>query len=156
MKKFPLLFMLLAAIMLVTACGQNEKADKKTTETNHTKSVNGVEMKVEKLKLTEDGATKNHLLQIAMKFKNNNKTNFGIGAGDFKLKDADGKELKLKTEAPNFGDEIKSDKELTGNAYFIVPKTIKTAKLIYQPVTTVKSKKKETEVSWNLTLPELD
>ncbi|KGL39095.1 hypothetical protein BMT55_00905 [Listeria newyorkensis] len=145
---------ILTATTLV-ACGNPDTSTDKTPKTEETakdkvsttKTVDNIDMKIANLKLTESGDGKQDILQIEMNIQNNSTTPFAIGGGDFKLKTAKDKTIKVDPQASNFGDEIAAGKTLTGKAYFNLPKDTEKATLVYQP-------KDKAEAQWEVTIPE--
>ncbi|MBC2149684.1 DUF4352 domain-containing protein [Listeria booriae] len=146
---------ILTAITLV-ACGNSDTTTDdnttKSTETaknnvSTTKTVNNIDMKIGNLKLTESGDGKQDILQVEMNIQNNSNTPFAIGGGDFKLKTAKDKTIKVDPKASNFGDEIAAGKTLTGKVYFNLPKDMEKVTLVYQP-------RDKSEAEWEVTLPE--
>lgn len=84
-------------------------------------------------------------VELVFDIKNNNKTEQGVGANDYRIKDDKGKEYRIDGARANFGDAIKPNQILTGSAFFVLPKAVKNFTLVYQPADKV-------EAEWKLEL----
>ncbi|MED2985409.1 DUF4352 domain-containing protein [Bacillus thuringiensis] len=71
------------------------------------------------------------IIRIQVQVKNVGTEDVGIGSGDFKLHDEDGKAYVPYGHDLNFGDVLAPSKELTGYAYFTVSEG-NPAKVMYQ------------------------
>ncbi|MBC1501450.1 DUF4352 domain-containing protein [Listeria weihenstephanensis] len=121
MKKIimTILATLLLSVVLV-GCGNSE-------ETDLNKALGAKEMTVTPTKVTREKAAtdRKRILKIEVKVKNNTEKPIGIGAGNFALKDADGKEYDIygmKTDS--LGQEVAAGKTITGNIYFEIPASL--------------------------------
>ncbi|MBC1435399.1 DUF4352 domain-containing protein [Listeria rocourtiae] len=154
-KKIAIFSLIILTAITLVACGNSEKSThntNKSTETaknkvSATKTVTNIDMKIGNLKLTENGDGKKDILQVEMNIQNNSNTPFAIGGGDFKLRTAKDKTIKVDPQASNFGDEVVAGKVFTGKAYFNLPKGTETATLVYQP-------KDKSEAEWEIAMPE--
>ncbi|MBA3925413.1 DUF4352 domain-containing protein [Listeria rustica] len=144
-----------AVFMLVFtgACGNDAttkdtdtKEKAKTAVTEHvTKTVNNIDMKIGKIKTTESTTKNKNMVSIEMSFLNNDSSDVGIGAADFKIK-SDGKTYEVYPQGNNFGDVFKPNTKLEGKAYFELPNTVKEGTLVYKP-------KDKEEASWSIVIP---
>ncbi|PGM97603.1 DUF4352 domain-containing protein [Bacillus cereus] len=71
------------------------------------------------------------IVRIQIQVKNVGTEDIGIGSGDFKVHDEDGKAYEPYGHDQNFGDVLAPGKELTGYAYFTVSEG-KPTTIIYQ------------------------
>ncbi|MGG4155014.1 DUF4352 domain-containing protein [Peribacillus muralis] len=139
---------IIALMVMVSAC-TTEKNDEKT-DLNKTIRSNKIDMVVTDLVVSNSQSEKKDtiMLEVEMEFKNNSKSDYGIGAHDFKVKDQDGKIHDVYGMEPdNFGDVLPPGKSMKGTGYYEVPKNTKNVSFIYQP-------KEESLAEWKLTVPE--
>lgn len=143
----------LIALLLLGACSASGTKEKKVSEKNEdtgetkkqsgasklgeTIVVDGLEITIKQLKTTtvvkNEGKDKKDLYGVEITGKNIGSIPMGLGAIDFIVTTADGKEHKIDDSVTNFGDEIVQDKSLTGKAYFVIEKDQKIAQLQYKP-----------------------
>lgn len=148
---------LVVLVFSLGACSIDDpnKADEKPTYA--TKTVKNVDMKIKNVKRTEDGKGRHDMLRVNMKVTNHSNSKFGIGGGDFILKDKKAKkEYHVEPTANNIGTEVAVDKSAEGSVIFSIDKDAsKKLELVYKPVVVKNSKTKAKELSkWTLTLPQ--
>lgn len=99
------------------------------------KETNDIDMSIQKAEYLSDKDLKNdeRLVNISVAIKNNNSEEFGIGSGDFKII-SKGKTYESIGTKENFGDVIKSTDTLEGKGSYVIPKDVKSGKIVYQPV----------------------
>ncbi|EUJ47018.1 DUF4352 domain-containing protein [Paenilisteria rocourtiae] len=155
MKKIFIALLSVLFVFSLSGCAtdgaKQEKTNKQEKVENVTKSVNNVDMKIEKVEMKENGKGDKNIMQLTMHFKNESDSKYGIGGNDFILKSSD-KTYQVKSDANNIGTEIASGKSATGAVNFELPKDVKTGELVYQPVTPGKEKPKAL-ATWEISLP---
>ncbi|MEN2667682.1 DUF4352 domain-containing protein [Listeria aquatica] len=150
-----LLLFLMAVVLVSTACSNDSNAkDKKeekksSTKTEFvTKTVNNMNIKINSISTTDNAKGNKNMIEIKMLIKNKDSGEVSIGAGDFKIK-AGKKTYEVYPQGNNFGDVIKEGKELTGSAFFELPKSVEKGQLVYE----VNQKE---AASWDITVPEAE
>lgn len=154
---------LIMSMALLSACSEKPKKENQatnattaaksasSTDLNKAKVFTDISITPKSFKLKQDDTFKEKgktLTVVAMHIENKTKDDFGIGAGDFYL--LLGKE-KITTHGyyDSFGDVIKSNKALDGNAYFAIPDVKGEYTLVYHPVNGPKTPKLE----WSIGAP---
>ncbi|MBC2161873.1 DUF4352 domain-containing protein [Listeria booriae] len=123
MKK--IIIALLTTVLItttLTACGGSNTQDTDLNKALGTKEITVTPTKVTREKAISDRKT---VLKIEVTVKNNDKKAIGIGAGNFNLKDDDGKvydNYGLKSDS--LGQELEAGKAVTGNIYFEIPEDL--------------------------------
>lgn len=107
-------------------------------------------MKINKVNYikTENVSEEEKIVQISLEIKNDGKEEFGIGAGDFYIKDDTGNKYTMYSHEDNFGGVIPIGEKIQGNGYYKVPKNAKGLKLIYSPV--IKENQNNQIIEWKL------
>lgn len=151
MKKGIIAAAAVCMLVFVGACGNDsttKDTDKKaeTAVTEHvTKTVNNIDMKIGKIKTTESTTKNKNMVSIDMSFLNNDSSDVGVGAADFKIK-SDGKTYEVYPQGNNFGDMFKPNAKLEGKAYFELPTSVKKGTLVYAPMD-------KEQASWSIVIP---
>ncbi|WP_167630126.1 DUF4352 domain-containing protein [Listeria valentina] len=146
--------LLLAVLSVLAACSNDSNAKDKEEKKSSTKTefvsktVNNMNIKINSISTTDSAKGNKNMVEIKMLIKNKDSGEVSIGAGDFKIK-ADKKTYDVYPQGNNFGDVIKEGKELTGSAFFELPKSVKKGQLVYE----VNQKE---AASWDVTVPEAE
>ncbi|MBC1212070.1 DUF4352 domain-containing protein [Listeria booriae] len=115
------LIAIFASLVLITAlAGCGTKQD----DTDLNKALGNKEITVTPTKVTREKATSDRkaILKVVVQVKNNSKKAIGIGAGNFNLKDDDGKNYdNYGLKADSLGQELEAGKTVTGNIYYEIP-----------------------------------
>ncbi|EAC3456728.1 DUF4352 domain-containing protein [Listeria monocytogenes] len=163
MKKLLLLILTLSALLGLAACSNaevktepksqqtNEKAMK--TEINQVKTINDIDMEITGDKIVKDDTLKTDqvLLEVSFDIKNNSKSDYGVGSGDYYVKDKDGKKYPMYGNEDNFGAVVKTGKELKGKGYYAIPKGSEDLVVVYDKA--VDKSKSEKTLEWNIGTP---
>ncbi|EMG29437.1 hypothetical protein X560_2053 [Listeria fleischmannii 1991] len=127
MKKIGLMISLMILLLTIAACGN----DQKTMEQKKTASWQITPTKM----MVQDSSEKgNQELVISYKVKNISKENQGIVAADFFLTDNDEHYFYAKGSLKNINEVLKPGEEKEGKGYYIIPKDLEKADLIYSPI----------------------
>lgn len=151
-KKYKI-FSVIGVISILFAGGCQTSKGELNTEINQVREIQNVNMKVTGVKIIKDDNISDNekLIQVKFDIQNNNKEEFGIGAGDFYIKDKDEKHYENYGREDSFGDVIATKESLKGNGYYTVPKEAKDLVVIYNPVMgKVKDQKK---IKWDIGNP---
>ncbi|MBC1954187.1 DUF4352 domain-containing protein [Listeria welshimeri] len=163
MKKILYIILTLSALMGMAACsntdGKTEPKSQQTnekvmkTELNQVKTINDVDMKITGDKIVKDDTLKTNqeLLEVSFDIKNNSKSDYGVGSGDYYVKDKDGKKYTMYGNEDNFGAVVKTKKELKGKGYYAIPKGSKDLVVVYDKA--VDKSKSEKTLEWNIGTP---
>ncbi|RDX00847.1 DUF4352 domain-containing protein [Listeria kieliensis] len=165
MKKLMVMGLTIFGLLLAAGCSNAEETgtkekDETKAKTTHVakkdgpvKTVNSIEMKFVDASITENGKGNKRIAKLNMSFKNDSDSSFGIGGGDFVLKN-EKKTYQVDPASNNIGTEIQKGKTASGALYFEIPKvTQKEWTLEYKPVDPNK-KQKEVLASWKISLAE--
>ncbi|PJN90312.1 hypothetical protein CVN76_11235 [Bacillus sp. mrc49] len=146
-KNLSIIF-IIALMFILSACAMDKNDE--NSDINKTIRSNKIDMIVKNLVVSnsQSGKKDTMMLEVEMEFKNNSKSDYGVGAHDYKVKDKDGEiYIAYAMEPDNFGDVISPGKSMKGTGYYEIPKNTKNVSFIYQP-------KKESLAEWNLTVPD--
>ncbi|PEX07096.1 hypothetical protein COD78_23855 [Bacillus cereus] len=137
-----------ASILFAGGCAVNQGEKKQTieqkgadiqkaadTEIGKEKMIQDKKMKITGAKIIKDDtiSKEEQLVEITFDIKNAGKSDFGIGSGDFYIKDKKGNTYEMYGREDNFGDVIPVDKSLQGNGYYKVKKGAKDLSIVYSP-----------------------
>lgn len=113
---------------------QEQRKEKKqeaySKNLNQTKEWNGIDITLQQLNVSYEKDQQN--LEFIVSVKNNSEKSFGIGAGEFTLKNEHNEKYKI-SEGDNFGGEIKKGESISGTMYFKVPLDTKKVTVMYSP-----------------------
>ncbi|CAM4104550.1 DUF4352 domain-containing protein [Listeria booriae] len=165
MKKLLIVGLTIGTLLGTAACTNNDASNEtKTTQTetqketkksevNQVKTINDMAMKITSDDIVKDDTLKKDqsLLAVHFDIKNNGKVDNGVGAGDFYVKDANGKKYLMTGHEDNFGDVIKPGKELKGIGYYAIPKDAKNLTMVYDKA--VDTSKNEKTLEWYIGTP---
>ncbi|WP_314059275.1 DUF4352 domain-containing protein [uncultured Vagococcus sp.] len=136
MKKIIFLIgLVLVASLLIGCSAKVKKASKNDKDIGMTQRINKMDMTLNQVVTTNNQSkdTTQVMLVAEMSFKNTSKESIPVGANDFKIRDQDGEIYEIYgLEPDNFGEVVEPGKELTGAAYYELPKDTKNAVLVYQ------------------------
>ncbi|AQY51822.1 lipoprotein [Listeria weihenstephanensis FSL R9-0317] len=147
MKK-TIMAILVTLLIVTTLVGCNGKKE----DTDLNKALGNKEVTVTPTKVTREKATsdRKEILKVVVKVKNNAKKPMGIGAGNFTLKDDNGKNYEmygLKTDS--LGQELAAGGTVSGNVYFEIPADLEKGWMDYAV-----SIGQEPAAEWLLSFPE--
>lgn len=140
----------ITSILFASGCAatqeeKKESVEQKGTDTQkemHTeigkeKVIQDKKMKVAEAKMIKDDTVseKEQVVQVKFDIKNEGQEDFGIGSGDFYIKDKEGNTYEMYGREDNFGDVIPVGKSLQGNGYYKVAKDAKELIVVYSPAT---------------------
>lgn len=165
MKKLLMTGLTIGALLGTVACSNtadnndNKAAQTQTqkettkTEINQEKTINNMAMKITSDNIVNDDTLKNDqsLLAVHFTIKNNGKVDYGVGAGDFYIKDSKGNKYKMYGHEDNFGDVIKPGKTLQGIGYYAIPKDATNLTVVYDKA--VDTSKNDKTLDWNIGTP---
>ncbi|MBC2100059.1 DUF4352 domain-containing protein [Listeria booriae] len=120
-------------------------------DTDINKALGSEEMTVTPTKVTREKAAtdRKNILKIAVKVKNNSKTEIGIGAGNFRIKDDNRKVYdSYGMKKDSLGQVVAPGETITGNIYFEVPAILEKVWLEYDV-----SMDREPAAEWLLAFP---
>ncbi|MBC1332629.1 DUF4352 domain-containing protein [Listeria booriae] len=141
---------ILTAISIATLLGLAlAGCGKEDTDIN--KALGSEEMTVTPTKVTREKAAtdRKNILKIAVKVKNNSKTEIGIGAGNFRIKDDNRKVYdSYGMKKDSLGQVVAPGETITGNIYFEVPAILEKVWLEYDV-----SMDREPAAEWLLAFP---
>ncbi|MBC1797588.1 DUF4352 domain-containing protein [Listeria booriae] len=141
---------ILTAISIATLLGLAlAGCGKEDTDIN--KALGSEEMTVTPTKITREKAAtdRKNILKIAVKVKNNSKTEIGIGAGNFRIKDDNRKVYdSYGMKKDSLGQVVAPGETITGNIYFEVPAILEKVWLEYDV-----SMDREPAAEWLLAFP---
>lgn len=153
MKKLMVIGLTIFGLVLASGCsnaddtGNKEKDETKAKTTKvakkdgPVKTVNSIEMEFVDATVTDNGKGDKKIAKLNMKFKNDSDSVFGIGGGDFVLKN-EKKTYQVDPASNNIGTEIQKGKTASGALYFEIPKEKqKEWTLEYKPVDPNKKQK---------------
>ncbi|WP_088816285.1 MULTISPECIES: DUF4352 domain-containing protein [Listeria] len=129
MKKVGLIMSLTLMLLSLMACGNNAETTK--LEQRKTASWQITPTKIVQQDSSEKGKKE---LVISYKVKNISKKEQGIVAADFFLTDNDEHYFYAKGSLKNINEVVKPGDEKEGKGYYIIPKDLKKADLIYSPI----------------------
>ncbi|MGH0590627.1 DUF4352 domain-containing protein [Bacillus mycoides] len=119
---------------------EKEKVIEDTTKESNTeigeeKVIEDKKMKVTEAKIIKDDKVteKEQVVQVKFDIKNEGQEDFGIGSGDFYIKDNEGNTYEMYGREDNFGDVIPAGQSLQGNGYYKVAKDAKELIVVYSP-----------------------
>ncbi|MBC2035224.1 DUF4352 domain-containing protein [Listeria booriae] len=161
MKKLLIAALSSLLVLSMTACSSTSDKDANTkatqaetkTELNKEKAINDINMKITSATIIKDDTLKKDeaMLQLKFAIKNGSKADYGVGSGDFYIKDKSGKKYEMAGHEDNFGDVIKVGKTLNGSGYYTIPKDAKDLTVVYdQAINKAKDKK---TISWEIGTP---
>lgn len=163
MKKLLIVGVTIGTLLGTAACSntedkaepKSEQVSEKTTKTeiNQVKTINNIEMKITGDKIVKDDTLKTdqELLEVSFDIKNKSKSDYGVGSGDFYVKDKEGKKYLMYGNEDNFGAVIKTKEELKGKGYYAIPKGAKDLVVVYDKA--VDHSKSEKTIEWNVGTP---
>ncbi|MBC2265012.1 DUF4352 domain-containing protein [Listeria booriae] len=120
-------------------------------DTDINKALGSEEMTVTPTKITREKAAtdRKNILKIAVKVKNNSKTEIGIGAGNFRIKDDNRKVYdSYGMKKDSLGQVVAPGETITGNIYFEVLAILEKVWLEYDV-----SMDREPAAEWLLAFP---
>jgi Telomeric repeat-binding factor 2. len=151
MKKVVILLMLGISLVLGAGCSTQNKttgSDGKKSESE--KVTKSDSLLVNDLDLLVNHFTEKNMVNIQQKKqekrtvftahvvgKNISRTSKGLGAIDFRLKTAKGKEISVSSNFVSFGEEIPADATIKGDLFFELSEGDKPAEIEYKPATKV-------------------
>ncbi|MBC2390338.1 DUF4352 domain-containing protein [Listeria booriae] len=145
MKK--ILMAILATLLITTTlagCGNSESSD--LNKSFGTKAITITPTDVTREKAASD---RKIILRVKVKVKNHSKKAMGIGAGNFQLKDDNGKTYDIYGMKSNsLGQEIMPGESIKGNVYFEVPADLERGWVDYSVFLN-----EEPAAEWLLTFP---
>ncbi|WP_171002403.1 DUF4352 domain-containing protein [Listeria newyorkensis] len=129
--------------LILAACGKED--------TDLNKALGSEEMTVTPAKITREKAATDRktILKITVKVKNNSKTEIGIGAGNFRIKDDNRKVYdSYGMKEDSLGQVVAPGETITGNIYFETPAILEKGWLEYDV-----SMDREPAAEWLLAFP---
>lgn len=161
MKKTILSALCITSVLFANGCTGAKDAENKSSATQNSeateigkeKKINDIKIKITEVKVKKDDTISENekLIQLKFDIKNDSKETFGIGTGDFYVKDKDGKKYEMFGQEDNFGDVIQTKKSLQGNGYYKVEKDAKDLMLVYSPIRNQDKEQKNLE--WKIGNP---
>ena len=107
-----------------------------TAQTEDAVIVNGLELTVGQFSqknMVDDGGKQHSVFTAHVTGKNVSGATKGLGAIDFVMKTADGKEQEVTADLSSFGNEIESTKTIEGDLYFSLDKKETPKAIAYKP-----------------------
>lgn len=141
-----------ASVSLLVGCSQasTEKQESKKETTKYEKpevakyekqDANNFFLNVEKVESAKSKGDKTKVI-VTMSMKNNSSETQDIGAIDFEMKAGD-KTYDVDPNSIAFGQPVKAGETLKGDVTFVVPDSVKEAKVMYKP-------QKESLAEWTI------
>ncbi|PER36573.1 hypothetical protein COL26_33955 [Bacillus thuringiensis] len=125
------------------------------TEIGKEKTIQDKKIKITEVKIIKDDTVseKEQIVQVKFDIKNEGKEDFGIGSGDFYIKDKKGNTYEMYGRDDNFGDVIPADKSLQGNGYYKIAKEVKDLSVVYGPAIERAQGSDKESVEWKIGNP---